>query len=324
MNIDLLRHLYISNKRTNNLVSIDKVHGNELPNNIDVMTYSFPCQDLSNVGAFHGYKSGIDKNKKSRSGLLWEVERIMYERFESGRKLPRILLMENVSTLLSPRHNNNFQQWIKSLEKLGYYSVYHTLNAKDFGIPKNRERIFMISIFIDNMDDSTINKCKKIIDKKFEKKIPMSSLDDFLKTNYVGEYLYEALEAQPNNTESRQKIYNENYYLFGDNPNREQADFCRTITTRQDRHPNAGVIDFDGPRNNYRFLTSRETFLLMGFTELDYESVIKDNFFRDRSNKYFSRDKFYVLAGNSIVVNVLEEIFRRIYEVYLIMNQLEH
>ena len=318
MNHTLLRHLYIANKRTNNLVSIDKVNGHELPTDIDVMTYSFPCQDLSNVGAFHGYKNGIDKGVKSRSGLLWEVERIMLERLDSKSSLPRILLMENVSSLLAKRHKGNFDYWINSLNKMGYsINEYFIMNSKDFGIPQNRKRIFMVSVYTNGLSKKTIKEIKSILQEDFKKE-KLGELEDYLKTNNRGKYKSEALLAQPNATPSRKTIYEGNYYLHGNK--RSKSEICATITTRQDRHPNSGVIEYKTDNNNYRFLTSREVFLLMGFTEKDYESIELNNFKRNKSQLFFSRDKYYVLAGNSIVVNVLEKIFVRIEKIYNILK----
>ena len=90
------------------------------------------------------------------------------------------------------------------------------------------------------------------------------------------------------------------------------ADHSATITTKQDRHPNSGYLYFDYPKNKlskYRFLTPRECFLLMGFDENDYEKIIKNNLASRKGSLFFSRDKMYKLAGNSMVVNVLEQIF---------------
>ncbi len=312
LNENVIRNLFIANKRTKNLVSIDKVKGNELPSEIDVLTYSFPCQDLSNVGAFHGYTNGIDRDKKSRSGLLWEVERLLQERSASNLCLPKVLLMENVSALLSPRHSNNFNSWISSLNELGYISKYYTLNSRDFGIPQNRCRIFMISVLTRDLANDEIDDVKMLLKKEFEKKNEYRKLKEFLRVDYKGKYKKEADDAQPNDTKSRRMIYQKNYYLYGEDKDRLKADFCPTITTRQDRHPNSGVIDYKGPRNMYRFLSAREVFLLMGFTEEDYERVENSNFYRNSSSKFYSRDKYYILAGNSIVVDVLEAIFLRI------------
>ena len=91
-----LRRIYVAIKRNNNYVDISALNGKALPKHIDIMTYSFPCQDLSNVGAFHGYNLGIDKGSGSRSSLLWEVGRIIKEMRDSRIKPPRFLLMENV------------------------------------------------------------------------------------------------------------------------------------------------------------------------------------------------------------------------------------
>ena len=77
--VDALRHIYASILRNHNYVDISHLDGASLPNNIDILTYSFPCQDLSNVGAFHGYNKGIDKDSGSRSSLVWQVGRILNE-----------------------------------------------------------------------------------------------------------------------------------------------------------------------------------------------------------------------------------------------------
>ena len=104
---EALRRIYISILRNKNFVDISCLDGKLLPDNIDILTYSFPCQDLSNVGAFHGYNKGIDKGSGSRSSLLWQVGRILTEMRAAGKHLPRFLLMENVPTLLSKRHFKN-------------------------------------------------------------------------------------------------------------------------------------------------------------------------------------------------------------------------
>ena len=75
LNFDTLSRIYKSIIRNNNLVDIERVSGSDIPDDTDILTYSFPCQDLSNVGFFHGYIHGINRNKKTRSGLLWQVER---------------------------------------------------------------------------------------------------------------------------------------------------------------------------------------------------------------------------------------------------------
>ena len=150
---NVLRRLYSAIRGTNNFVDISNLKGDSIPGNIDIMTYSFPCQDVSNVGAFHGYNKGIDKDSGSRSSLLWQVGRILEEMRDQGKALPRFLLMENVIALMQGRHLKNFEMWIGDLEKLGYVSKYYPLNAVDFGLPQNRPRLLMISVFVGDDED---------------------------------------------------------------------------------------------------------------------------------------------------------------------------
>ena len=134
---------------THNLVNIQQVHGRDLgitdiEENTYLLTYSFPCQDLSLAGKSLGFAKGSG----TRSGMLWEVERILNECAELG-KLPQILMMENVTQIHNKENMPHFQEWIKALEKLGYQSYWQDLNAKDYGIPQNRDRTFMVSILGD-------------------------------------------------------------------------------------------------------------------------------------------------------------------------------
>ena len=122
---------------TKNFGDITKINGSELPQ-IDVFTYSFPCTDLSKAGRQKGLNS-------TRSGLVYEVLRILHECSESGN-LPRVLIMENVVDLVQVKFIREFQQIQVELEKLGYSNYTQTLNAKDFGVAQNRDRVFMVSI----------------------------------------------------------------------------------------------------------------------------------------------------------------------------------
>lgn len=102
------------------------------------MTYSFPCQDLSIAGK----RKGMSKGDNTRSGLLWEVERLLDE----CKELPQILLMENVPDVIRPANIKEFRKWHYKLEQLGYSNYVDVLNAEDYGIPQNRNRCFMVSI----------------------------------------------------------------------------------------------------------------------------------------------------------------------------------
>ncbi len=106
-----------------------------------ILTYSFPCQDLSLAGRM----KGMEKGSNTRSGLLWEVERILTECKEYNGNLPDLLLMENVSQVHGKGNLEHFGQWLKFLESLGYQNLWFDLNAKEIGIPQNRKRCFCVS-----------------------------------------------------------------------------------------------------------------------------------------------------------------------------------
>ena len=104
-----------------------------------ILTYSFPCQDLSLAGK----QKGMSKGSSTRSGLLWEVERILDE---CNGELPQVLLMENVPQVIGKKNIKDFQLWRSKLERLGYLNYVQLLNSKNYGIPQNRNRCFMVSI----------------------------------------------------------------------------------------------------------------------------------------------------------------------------------
>lgn len=112
-----------------------------------LMTYSFPCQDLSNAGK----QAGMKRGSGTRSGLLWEVERILKECAELGA-LPDILLMENVPQVHGKKNLEDFNEWLQVLESLGYRNFWKDLNAKDYGVAQNRNRCFCVSVLGDTED----------------------------------------------------------------------------------------------------------------------------------------------------------------------------
>lgn len=138
-----LRTIFNNIVATRNLVSICNVSGNDLEI-VDtdkyeyIMTYSFPCQDLSAAGL----GKGMERGSGTRSGLLWEVERLLKETNE----LPQVLLMENVKQVIGQKNIGAFADWVSFLDKLGYHSKWKVINATEFGIPQNRERCFMVSV----------------------------------------------------------------------------------------------------------------------------------------------------------------------------------
>lgn len=111
-----------------------------------MMTYSFPCTDISLAGR----QLGMSKNSNTRSSLLWEVERILKELAEKDNELPQILFMENVPAIHNKKNMPDFEKWLSFLESLGYHNYYQDLNAKDYGVPQSRNRCFMFS-FLDDV-----------------------------------------------------------------------------------------------------------------------------------------------------------------------------
>lgn len=120
---------------TKNWGDICKINETQLPY-YDLITYSSPCQDFS----FAGKGAGGEKGSGTRSSLLWECERII------KAVKPKYLLMENVKALTGKKFMPLFQQWLRTLEKMGYQNWWKVLNAKDYGVPQNRERVFVVSI----------------------------------------------------------------------------------------------------------------------------------------------------------------------------------
>lgn len=180
-----LRDAYNNIIATHNLVNVMEVHGKDLEI-VDtdkyeyVLTYSFPCQDLSLAGKRAGMEIS-QADGGTRSGLLWEVERILDELNRERERdvsthLPQVLIMENVPEVVGSGNLKHFQKWREKLEKLGYSNYDAILNAKDYGIPQNRRRCFMVSVLGEYHYDFPIeNKLKyrlkdfleKVVDEKY-------------------------------------------------------------------------------------------------------------------------------------------------------------
>lgn len=301
---DALKKVYTAYNRTNNLGNIKDVKYCDLPDDIEILTYSFPCQDLSIGGAWHGNMTGIDREANNRSSMLWEVERLLLDLKKYNKALPKFLLMENVYNINSERHKHNFNEWKQELDNLGYYNKDFTLNSIDYGIPQSRKRTFMLSVL--SKDYDIINY---INNYKFNEH-DCPDIINFLRTDYSdSKYKEEADISNPNKSDSRDKIYQDNIIIYNEKP---LVDKIKTITTKQDRNPNSGIIEYpehkDG-KSGYRNLTPRECFLFMGFDENDYQKLIDNNFYIQNNKLFYKREKLERLAGNSIVVNVLMEIF---------------
>lgn len=120
---------------TPNYGDIQKIDWSSVPD-FDFLTYSFPCTDISTAGQ----QKGLAEGSGTRSSLLWECRKAI------EAKRPKYLLMENVKNLVSKKFTPYLKEWIRFLEEQGYSNYTKVLNAKDFGVPQNRERVFMVSI----------------------------------------------------------------------------------------------------------------------------------------------------------------------------------
>lgn len=320
---EFLSKLCAAIERSHQMISVTDIKGDDIPNDTDLLTYSFPCQDLSAAGFWHGNKGGIDRNAHNRSCMLWQIERILLEKYNACQSMPKFLLMENVPNIISARNINNFNEWKDSLKKMGYENYSFILNAKDFGIPQKRRRYYMLSVYTNH--DKAVKKkldgyfqTHDLQNESYLKKLKLKKrkVSDILKLDYTNKiYKNEADFSQPNDTKSRKSIWENNEKLFYNN--KIQVDVIPTLTTKQDRHPNSGVIEYPKVKGKcgFRYLTPREGFLLMGFEEADYDRIIDNNFKTTRGHYFFTRDKLNKMAGNSIVVFVLEQLFKQIDEI---------
>lgn len=210
----------------NNLGDVTKV--DHLPP-CDLITYSFPCQDLS----IAGNKKGMGEGSGTRSSLLWEVGRLL-EDMKERDVLPEVLLMENVDAILNKLNLPNFQKWIMQLNAMGYVSSYAVMNAKDYGIPQNRKRCFMVS---------TLHRGKLT----FPAPIPLETrLKDYLEED-VDEsyYLSEERIAKFEEHRRRNEKNGNNFGWHPLNPERERV--INSITTNPDRHASGNFVS-DGER----------------------------------------------------------------------------
>lgn len=270
MDEEKLSDLYRAHVRSRNYGSIKDIQGQDMPDS-DLFVYSFPCQDLSTGGNNYGMR----KDSGTRSSLLWEIERILTQLHEQKR-LPKYLLLENVKTIKAKTHIGDLNQWLTFLESIGYLNEEcMILNAKDFGVPQDRERAFIFS----HLGGAPLNIAERVEAKKQAHRY---NIQQFIKNDYNNPiYKREADIAQLNGTPSRKQMWEIN--------GREVIDdelIVRTITCNMDRTHTSALFRYNGPKGNtYRRLTIREAFLLMGFSEDEYQRTEHLNFSYRRMNK---------------------------------------
>lgn len=293
-------------------MDITKVHAEDLQiEDTDkftyIMTYSFPCQDLS----IAGLRAGMSKG--TRSGLLWEVERILKE----CKELPQVLIMENVTMVHSEDNVSDFKNWTGFLESLGYTNYYKDLNSKDFGVAQSRDRCFMVSIWGDYYYKfpKTINLKPRVRDylKETEDKYYMNSqkakdlIEElvaenrlFYRANTKRLKLLGCMDCSDGTLEKDNRVY-------------DMSGIAATITCGSSsvqgkyleiKPDKNGEYEINGEKCTIRVrkLNPIECWRIMGFTDEDYHKAEKVN----------SLVQLQKQAGNSIVVNCLIGIFSQL------------
>ena len=260
-----------------NYGDISKINPHDLPD-FDLFTYSFPCQDIS----IAGYQKGISKG--TRSGLLYECEKIIEV------KRPKYLMLENVKNLVGKNFKFQFDEWLKYLETLGYTNYWKVLSATDYGVAQSRKRVFAISILNDTQGFT------------FPTPFPLEkTLKDYLESE----------------GDATQGYYLNRPFKLVDKKNvvAELIDYKYHSATRiHGLNSIAPTLAVGGhgiarPKilinGKVRMLTPRETFRLMGVKDEDIDKIKALGFGNERQ---------YMLAGNSIVVDVLVNIFKQLFK----------
>lgn len=260
-----------------NYGDISKIAWDEV-RDFDLFTYSFPCQSISTAGNMDGLTPGSG----TKSSLLWECEKAI------TCKKPKWLIMENVPALLAECFKDEFDKWKNKLARMGYTNYVQKLNAKDYGVPQSRERVFMVSVMYgcwafhfpakERLGKFMYELLEKYVDRKY----------------YLSEKRIQGMIKQ-----MKTQKYKGRSFKF--NPKGRNCDISYCITTKEgDVKTSNYVIESDGIRK----LTERECFRLMDVSEADIEILTGGG---------ISRTQLRKLAGNSIVVNVFYHVLRKLF-----------
>jgi DNA (cytosine-5)-methyltransferase 1 len=310
--------LYAANYVSKNKGSISAMVGADMPKNLDIFTYSFPCQDISVAGKMIGF----DKDSGSRSSLVWQILRILDEAKKIGR-LPKVLLMENVKALFSSKFISDWIAIKDILNDLGYDSFDTTINAIDKGSIQSRERVFSVAILRNgNLSNkfffnNNIIKNSLVINDILSHKMKLDTYDKHFaqETNYtfqpsLDKYLLKRFYTKKSGIKVSKlvgySVYNMSNLVY------HPMGKCPTILADGG---NSKLKILNMQTKTIRLLTPLETWRLMGFDLNDYINLISEWNHNDIINKAtkknykISKHNLYKLAGNSIVIEVLEDIF---------------
>lgn len=352
-----------------NLNDVTEIKIDSLPTSgIDIITHGSPCQDFSTAGL----QAGGDIGTGTRSSLMWNSVAII------EHVNPKYVIWENVKNVLSKKHKHNFEKYLNLLESFGYNNYYKVLNAKDYGIPQNRERIYVVSIRkdIDNKnfyfpEKEPLNlKLQDLLEKEVEEKFYLKDsqverirnssfmqekrrlqdknfcdtilardwkdpkcvrigglYDTDKKTHQIGSiydknHLSPALDTmgggnrQPLIAEEKEVSYIERKYqeffdkngdipeMFNPYNASEVKDIAPTQTLNCGGSASSATVYKKNSEFKIRKLTPKECWRLMGFSDQDFNKA---------QTTGLSNTQLYKQAGNSIVVPVLEEIFKNLF-----------
>ena len=285
-----------------NLGDIRTVNAEKLPRDIDLITYGFPCQDISNAGKRRGFWDG--KGKVTRSGLFFEAVRII-------RHLkPEIAIAENVKALTGRKFTEEFETVRLELNEAGYNNYYAVLNAKDYGIPQNRERVFIVSVR-KNADTGSFSfpVRQKLILKLKDLLEPVTDEKYFIRNEkakiLIGKIAVKNAKGIAGHVEPLKIMRLGN--LYSDNAGGswggnvyDPEGLAPVLQTAQGGNRTPIIYK----EYAIRKLTPLEYWRLMGFEDTDFEKAKAEG---------ISNTQLYKMAGNSICVPVLEAIFRKLY-----------
>ena len=234
---------------TLNLGDITKVKIDELePYSADLITYGFPCQDISNAGKQRGFEHD---GQLTRSGLFFYAAAII------GRIQPKVAICENVKALVGKKFTKEFETVLSTLEDMGYTNYWQVLNAKDYGIPQNRKRVFIVSVRNDIDKKYTFPapiklelRLKDILEKEVEEKYYLKGLQDFfIKNSFEQEIKGNGFRFSPH-------IKN-------------NADIAKTITTHNGSRMDVNyVIDVDSEDAFFKFDSTNEKINMIGMLDI--------------------------------------------------------
>lgn len=281
-----------------NIGDITKVDEKKLPKDIDLLTYGFPCQDISNNGKQNGffYADG----SRTRSGLFFDALRIIEE------VQPVVAIAENVKNLTSKKFAEQFKIVLESLEQAGYNNYWAVLNAKDYGIPQNRERVFIISIRKD-VDPGCFRfpegfplevKLKDVLEQPDPPELVFGlPFDD---TGFIRIRHGEVMVREATRKGYATAVLGDSINLEFPNSKTRRGRVGRQVAQTLTTAPQQAVVVGTERITTIRSLSAKECFRLMGFDDSDFE----------KAKSVVSDTQLYKQAGNSIVVNVLQHIIK--------------